>query len=161
ERAAQRLDLFLMAVCTALRINIRGYRSTLFRHPAFDHGVVPDLSYYVQNAAAVRRVRGNIDLQEYPPPDLTIEIVLSHGADRAMKVFLEMGVAEVWNFDVMEGRLVFWRKGRSDSYSENERSLAFPFLRPMDVYPWLEETDAADNTDFLRMQRWARATLGP
>lgn len=160
ERAVQRLDVLLLAICTALQIDFRGYRSTLFRKPGLDHGVMPDLTYYVQNASAVRGVRGKIDLAAYPPPDLAVEIVVTHGCELAMEVCRELGVPELWVYDVPQGRATFWQKRRG-GYSSRERSLAFPFLRASDLPPWLEETDAGDNTEFLKMQHWARTVLAP
>ena len=165
ERAVQRLDMLLLAICTALRIEYRAYRSTLFRKPGLDHGVMPDLTYYVQNAPAVRRVRGKIDLTSYPPPDLAVEVVVTHGVELAMEVCKELGVPELWVYDVGESRMTLWqrRRGgtRGTAYKPRERSLAFPFLEAADLSPWLEDTDAADSTEFVRMQRWARAVLAP
>jgi Uma2 family endonuclease len=164
-RTVQRLDMLVMAVCTALRIGYRGYRSTLFRKPGLDHGVMPDLSYYVQNAPAVRGVRDKIDLTTCPPPDLAVEVVVTHGAELSREVCGELGVPELWVYDVAEGRMAFWRRRRTGpragSYVERERSLAFPFLRASELPRWLEDTDTADPVEFMRMQRWARATLGP
>jgi Uma2 family endonuclease len=163
ERAVQRLDLLVQAISTALRIGIRGYRSTLFRAPAFDHGVEPDLTYYVQNLPAVRGVRGKINLTAYPPPDLAVEVVVSHSAGLAMEVCRELGVPELWVFDVSENRMIFWRRRRTGpaagTYAPNERSLAFPVLRSEDVPPWLEENDSPDTVESARMRRWARTTL--
>jgi Uma2 family endonuclease len=165
ERAVQRLDVLLLAVCTALRIDLRGYRSTLFRKPGLDHGVMPDLTYYVRNAPAVRGVRGKIDLTAHPPPDLAVEVIVTHGVELALEVCRELGVPELWTYDVVEGRMTFRHRRRSGpragEYVERERSLAFPFLRAADLPPWLEDTDAADNAEFVRMQRWARTTLAP
>ena len=165
ERSVRRLDVLLLAVCAAMRIKLRGYGSTLFRKPGLDHGVMPDLTYYVRNEAAVRGVRGKIDLTAYPPPDLAVEVVVTHGPHLSLEVCRELGVPEVWVYDVAEGRMTFRQRRRTGphagQYVERERSLAFPFLRATDLTPWLEETDAPDNAEFLRAQRWARATLAP
>jgi Uma2 family endonuclease len=160
ERAVQRLDVLLLALCTALQIDIRGYRSTLFRKPGLDHGVMPDLTYYIQSAPAVRAVRGKIDLGTYPPPDLAVEVVVTHGYDLAMEVCRELGVPELWVHDVAEGRVTFWQRRRG-GYASRARSLAFPFLRAADLPPWLEDTDAGDSAEFVRMQQWARTVLAP
>jgi Uma2 family endonuclease len=165
ERTAHRIDMVLMAICTTLRIAFRGYMSTLYRRPGFDHGVEPDLSYYVQNVRAVRGMRREIDLSTDPPPDLAVEVVVTHGAALSMKVCQELGVPELWVYEVPAGRMTFWQRRRTGpragKYAARERSLAFPFLRAADLPPWLEDTDAADSSEFLRMQRWARDALGP
>jgi Uma2 family endonuclease len=162
ERSIWLLNLLLTAVCTELSIGFRGCRSTLFRKPGFDHGIEPDLSYYVRNVEAVRKVRGKvIDLSVYPPPDLIVEVVVSHGAAMAMEVCRELGVPEMWVFDVNKGRMTFYRLGRRGGYVARQRSLAFPFLLPADLPPWLEDSDASDTAEFARMQQWARDVLGP
>jgi Uma2 family endonuclease len=160
ERAVQRLDVLLLAFCTALEIEFRGYRSTLVRKPGLDHGVMPDLTYYVQNFSSIRGIRGKIDLASYPPPDLAVEVVVTHGHELAMEVCKELGVPELWVHDVAEGGVTFWQRRRG-GYSPRERSPAFPFLRSADLAPWLADTDAGDNAEFVRMQRWAETVLAP
>ena len=69
-------------------------------------------------------------------------------------------VARLGVSHVPEGRATFWQKRRG-GYTSRERSLAFPFLRASDLPPWLEETDAGDNAEFVKMQHWARTVLAP
>lgn len=164
ERAVQRLDVLVLAFCTALEIEFRGYRSTLFRRPELDHGVMPDLTYYVQNASTIRGIRGRIDLASYPPPDLAVEGVVTHGHELAMEICRELEIPELWVYDVANGQVTFWqrrRAGSRGSYAPCARSLAFPFLLASDLPSWLEDTEAGDNSEFVRMQRWAQTVLAP
>jgi Uma2 family endonuclease len=114
---------------------------------------------------AVRGVRGTIDLTSYPPPDLAVEVVVTHGAGLAKEVCRELGVPELWIYDVAEARMTFWQRRRTGAlagqYVARERSRTFPFLRVADLPPWLEDTDASDGDELVRMQRWAVATLAP
>jgi Uma2 family endonuclease len=62
-------------------------------------GVEGDTSYYLTN---LDRVRGKETLKMGvdPPPDLVVEVVVSHPVDDALKVYARIGVREVW---VVEG----------------------------------------------------------
>jgi Uma2 family endonuclease len=110
----------------------------------------------------VRGVRGKIDLSVYPPPDLAVEVVVTHGPKLAMEVCRELGIPELWIFDVPQGRMTFWQRRRGaarDDYVSRERSLAFPVLKAADLRPWLEDTDAEDSDELPRMQQWAGTVL--
>jgi Uma2 family endonuclease len=43
----------------------------------------------------VRGVTGYIDLTVYPPPDLAIEVVVTHSPAKSLAVCRELGVPEV------------------------------------------------------------------
>jgi Uma2 family endonuclease len=82
-----------------LRIQIRGGRSTTFRRPDLKRGLEPDNCYWIQSEPAVRG-KPVIDLATDPPPDLAIEIDITHSSiDRrtARSLWLmTCGLAESW-----------------------------------------------------------------
>ena len=61
-------------------------------------GVEGDQTYYFANAARVRGKK-KIDLRRDPPPDLAIEVVVTHDADEAVEVYRRFRVPEVWVCD--------------------------------------------------------------
>ncbi len=58
-------------------------------------GFEPDQSYYLANAPRIKGKK-ELRLKTDPPPDLAIEVVYSHDADRALEVCRRLGVPEVW-----------------------------------------------------------------
>jgi Uma2 family endonuclease len=163
ERAADRLDALIKGVCVVLGIGYRAYGSTLFRRPGLDHGIEPDKSYYVQNCDSVKG--REIDLEIDPPPDLVVEIVVSHGAAKAMAICRGLRVPEVWVYHVRPPRLeIFHRKTtgkRAGNYAPADASLALPFLRPDEVATWLSEGEEDDGAFDRRLREWVRSELAP
>lgn len=79
----------------SLDIEICPAGSTTFQKEAVERGFEPDESYYVENAAYVRG-RKSINLDFDPPPDVTIEIDISHSSVNRMSIFAAIGISEVW-----------------------------------------------------------------
>src|SRR5262249_31118662 len=142
----------------------RAYGSTLFRKPGEDKGIEPDKSYYVGNEEAVRG-RDPLDLDVDPPPDLVVEVVVSHGPEKSLAFCREVGVPEVWIYDVPERRLVFmrWKRTgrRGGSYSPSDTSLTFPFLTVDDAARWLTDDDPDDGSFDRKLRKWVKAELRP
>ena len=81
-----------------LDIPMRRLGSTTFRQKALQKGLEPDECYYIANEAAVRGKR-RFDLRRDPPPDLVVEIDITHRAIDREKIYAAMGVPEIWRFD--------------------------------------------------------------
>jgi len=161
ERGSDRIDDLIKAACTGLNIPVLPFASTLFRAPGKDHGIEADKSYYVENEAALRGLDADeVDLSVYPPPDLVVEVVVSHGADRSLSICGEMGVPEVWVYRERRRSLEFLHLGPDGRYASAPASRAFPFLAPADVLPWVE-TPAGEG--YLawegRLRAWVRDEL--
>ena len=79
-------------------IEIRSVASTTFRRSDLQRGFEADESYYIQNAARMVGVV-QVDLALHPPPDLVVEIEISHSAIDKMKLFAAIGVPECWRYN--------------------------------------------------------------
>jgi Uma2 family endonuclease len=162
ERAIQYLDDLITAVCFELNIDYHATRSTLFRPPKRESGIEADASYYIANEPAVRGVTEDIDLTVTPPPDLALEVIVSHGPAQALAIYQELGVPEVWVYWAKKRKLEFLQLDEQGEYHPGKVSRSFPFLTPEDVLPWAEPSEGEpDIQRERRLRAWVRDVLAP
>jgi Uma2 family endonuclease len=159
ENLKERLGLLVPEVMAALGIRCILAGSTTVRRRSKRGGVEGDLSYYLTNLARIRGKR-KINLRVDPPPDLAIEVVVSHDADEAIEVYRRFKVPELWICD--QGQLTILRLGDDGQYTAVERSLALPTLAASEVHAWVTRTEDEDDIAWLMaLRRWVAEVLVP
>lgn len=159
---AERLAELFKAVSTGLGILWEDSGSATYRLKGKGSGVEGDKIFYVGTNAERMLGPRNIDLTSQPPPDVAIEVEVSHHADEVMQIYGRLEVPEVWRFDVEAMTFGFWVRREDGTYSLSGHSLAFPILQPADVLAQMrraEELGAARWCEQLR--DWVRDTLLP
>jgi hypothetical protein len=104
----------------------------------------------------------NIDLELQPPPDLAIEVEVSHSAEDAIIVRGRLGVPEVWRFDPIAEVIDFLLRRRDGIYKRSKRGRAFPMVTTTDI---LDQMKLADQSGAGRWHsqvgQWVRAVIVP
>src|SRR5947209_6294150 len=88
------LGRFVDVLTEELGLPIKGGRSTTFRRKKKQRGLEPDNCYWIAHEAQVRGLR-RIDLRIHPPPDLAIEVDVTHQSINRMRIYANLGVPEV------------------------------------------------------------------
>lgn len=117
-----------------LRIDVLDLGSTTFKLSAVKRGFEPDSCFYITNA---RQMRGKerIDLGVDPPPDIVVEIVVTHPSLSKFPICAEFGVPEIWSYD--GSRLQIYRLSGSE-YIESLASGILPQLKAAQLCDFLE-----------------------
>lgn len=159
ELMGNRLDHLILAVCLELRIKFTGLESTTWMLPfgAGDTGYEADRAYYIQSYGTTKK---------HHPPDLAIEVVVSHSEKKALRAGAFLKIPEMWVLDVPRHRLTFYhltaRGKQKGVYRPEPRSRAFPVLTSAEVLERVEDAPEADDTAFHENCRaWARQVLVP
>jgi Uma2 family endonuclease len=158
---ADLLDAFFKAVARGLGLRFKPQGQTTWKRPEIKKGLESDRCYYIEPAkiaaALAARRAGSNDVEDYPDPDLAIEVDLSPPqADRA-GIYASMRVAEVWTFD--GSALTIRTLGEDGRYHVVEESSFLP-LRAEQVVRWLLHEDSSDYTAWMdRVSAWARKSL--
>ena len=74
------------------------------------------------------RGRTDLDLSRDPPPDLAVEVEVTHHPADRLAVYAALRVPELWRYDGV--RLTALLLQPDGTYRPSPASLAFPFLRP-------------------------------
>jgi Uma2 family endonuclease len=144
----------ILLLAYELNISIRGRGSLTFKCRRKKRGLEPDECYWIQNEARMRAVK-TFEWRKDPPPDLVVEIEISHSALNRLKIYAALGVPEVWRFDGV--RILVCILGPDGKYVVQERSNAFPFLRPADLLPFVAQADTVGETGMADAFRaWVR-----
>src|SRR3954469_24620817 len=98
EQADRRLGILVVAVCSVLEIPFSADGSTLYPVPGTGRGYVPDESYFLQHHEKVAVAVADATTSLIPP-DLVIEIVVSHPAADTLIDCALLDVPEVWVWD--------------------------------------------------------------
>jgi Uma2 family endonuclease len=153
ERDNRTIALLAEIVAEELGINVIDVGSMTFKRRDLEQGFEPDSSFYIQHEAVVRE-RTQIDLAVDPPPDLVIEIEVSHPAIAKLPMFAAMGIPEVWRFD---GERIVILRLEGGTYHETAKSLAFPFLTGEVVTRFLVESRTLKRTAWTgALREWVR-----
>lgn len=142
-------------MCLERRIDVEGFENTTFRSEAKLKGLEPDKCYYVQRVNASRDIEDEFDPAIHPAPDLAIEVEVSRRLISREPIYAALGVPELWRVTVGEIRCRHLVDG--DRYEDRAVSLAFPFLKPADLWPWVGRLRTEPRIPVLgEFQAWAR-----
>lgn len=159
ERLKKRLGGLIEIALEGLGVPFVAAGSTTLRRKRGRGGVEGDETYYLRNLAALRGKR-RIDLRVDPPPDLAVEVVVSHEADDAVEVYRRLGVPEVWVCG--EAELTFLLLDERGAYAASETSRAIPGLAASEARPWVIRDDFPDDFEWRRaLRRWVAEVLAP
>ena len=122
EALVGNLRSFVLSIARGLRRPCRCAGSTRWERAGVSAGKEPDVCFYLEHEPMVRGLR-EIDLEIHPPPDLAVEIELSHPLADAIRIYAGLGVPEIWRFD--GDSLRFLHLGADGQYIERETSRSF------------------------------------
>jgi Uma2 family endonuclease len=158
ESKGQRVDYLILAVGLELGMKYTGLASTTWMLPfgAGDTAYEADKAYYIQNQGTTKR---------HQPPDLAIEIVVSHSEKKALRAGAFLKIPEMWVLDIPKRRLTFYhlavRSHSKGSYRPRPRSRAFPVLTSTEVLERLDDPETDDIAFHENCRAWARRVLVP
>ena len=159
EWLKMRFGHFVAEVVVGMEIPFIMAGSTTYRRRKKKGGFEPDQSYYLTNCPRIKGKK-DIHLKTDPPPDLAIEVVCSHGADRALEVSRRLGIPEVWVCDDAGLRLL--TLGPNRRYGEVAASPSFPTLTPAEIFGWVtRDSDDYDTDWIIELRRWVLDVLAP
>lgn len=141
-------------IADELEIDYASYGSTTWRQRIKSVGLEPDNCFYFQNEAIVR---GRIDpdlSKGDPPPDLALEIDITHKSLDRFPIYARLAVPELWCYD--NGALKIYHL-QNGEYIEAENSLALPQL-PIRELPQLIEQHRVNGQRAVRrvIRAWVR-----
>jgi len=136
-----------------LDIPVSSFGSTTWKRQDMAKGLEADECYYIQNEPLVHG-RGDIDLKQDPPPDLAVEIDITHVPIDRPSVYAALGVRELWRSD--GERFTFLRRTTSNTYEAIPASDALPLLTPQIVDRFIPLLLADENAGLRAFRDWLR-----
>lgn len=155
ESGSDRLGILIHILTEELNLNIKSMASTTLKLPILKVGTEPDKCYYIQNEPAVRGKK--VDLEVDPPPDLILEVDITHTDINKNQLYQEMKVPEFWRYN---GKNLTIYLLTQNQYQESQTSPTFPLLTKSMVYEFLAQCNTQGETQTKRAFRtWLREQI--
>ncbi|WP_026793544.1 MULTISPECIES: Uma2 family endonuclease [Planktothrix] len=153
EYYKEAIGISIQDIAEELDINYESYGSTTWKREARLAGIEPDNCFYFQNEAKIRG-RLEFNLNQDPPPDLALEIDMTHKSLNRFPIYARLGIPEIWCYD--SGELKIYQL-QQETYGEVETSSVFPMLRVQEI-PTIIEQYRLDGKLAVRraIRNWAR-----
>jgi Uma2 family endonuclease len=132
EFAAELIGLFIRILVFETHQRIKSMRSTTIEREDLNRSPEPDNAFYIENQPQV--AGRTVNFQEDPPPDLVVEVDITHTAIDKLTLYAALGVPEFWRFNGKEWQIYQLQDGR---YQEQEVSPTFPFVPKTKLYEFL------------------------
>lgn len=157
-QGAERLGLLVRLAAAVLGRNLLGVGRMTMKRQVIGRGKEADTAFYLASEPLVRGKK--IDLDVDPPPDLAIEVEITHHDSGMLAIYEALKVGEVWRFDGTTLHVLRLRPG--GGYAEVAASAAMPEMPLKDLPRWLEHAEVeGESTMLTAFLDWARRELAP
>jgi Uma2 family endonuclease len=112
--------------------------------------MLPDHSWWIAHAPQMCG-RRRVDLRVDPPPDLAVEVDVTHRSLDRMSIYARLKVPEVWRLDAHS--LTFQVLQPDSRYAGQTHSLSFPQFTPADLTAHLALRAHHDENEVVRQFR--------
>jgi Uma2 family endonuclease len=154
ELARRLLGRLVDTIADELGIAYKSAGETTWKRKELGRGLEADESYYFTSekldADAKSLERGTDDINDYPSPDLAIEVDLSPPQTDRAAIYAALGVSEVWRFDGYV--VVIDRLTSEGTYTAAENSGFLP-ITVEQITRWVIEEDSRDESAWRRRLR--------
>lgn len=154
EFSGRLIERMIIILVVELGLNIKTMGSTTLARSDLDRGAEPDNAYYIQNQPLV--AGRNVDLATDPPPDLVVEVDITHTDINKLALYASMGVLEFWRYDGREWRIY---QLQGNEYLEVAHSPTFPLLPKAKFYEFLEIARLDEVAAEVNLREWVRSTI--
>lgn len=148
------IELFVRVLVVELGLKIKTMGSTTLDRTDLDRGAEPDNAYYIQNQHLVSGRKVNLSTD--PPPDLVVEIDITHSDINKPALYASMGVPEFWRYDVQEWHIY---QLQNHEYVKTDISPTFPLVPKAKLYEFLAIARVDEVQAELDLRNWVRATI--
>jgi Uma2 family endonuclease len=157
ESLSYLLARFVDALTEELGLPVKGGRSTTFKRRKRQCGIEADSCWWIAGEPLVRG-KEVIDLRRDPPPDLALEIDITHSSLDRLSIYARLNFPEVWR---LEGLAITCHLLRSDgTYAISKLSQAIPGLAVADLIPFLRLRGQTDENAIIRQFRaWVQQQI--
>ncbi len=125
-------------LCDAFRVQYEVGGSMTFRDEDLKKGMEPDDCYWTDNAHLMRG-KTEPDLATDPPPDVVLEVEVTHGLVNRLAILAALRIPQVWHFDTQALRAGLLQP--DGTYHWQDTSPTFPGLALSDLVPFLKQMD--------------------
>lgn len=134
EYASELIGLFIRVLAGEMGLKLKSLRSTTLDREDLDRGAEPDNAYYIQHQP---QVAGRpINLAQDPPPDLVVEVDITHTDIDKNRLYAAIGVPELWRYNGRDWRIFQLQNGE---YQEREHSPTFAWVEKEYLYQFLTQ----------------------
>src|SRR5262245_1901471 len=119
------LGRFVLVLAEEFGLPIRSFGDMTCEREDLERGIEPDESFYLVSEPLIRD-KEDIDLCSDPPPDLGLEIDISRTSRYRMRVYADLRVPEVWQYDGETVRV--YQLDVNGQYLITDRSRYFPAI---------------------------------
>lgn len=121
EFSARLIEKFIWILVVEFGMKVKTMGSITLDREVLERSAEPDNAYYIQNQALV--AGRDVDLDQDPPPDLIVEVDITHTDIDKLRLYAVMGVPEFWLYNGDSWRIY---RLQNEKYQEAEVSPTFP-----------------------------------
>ena len=151
EFYSELIGRFIYFLVSELGLKLKSMGSTTLNREDLNRGAEPDKAYYIRNQA---KVAGRaVDLSQDPPPDLVVEIDITHPDIDKLTLYARMGVLEFWRYDGQTLRMYELVGGE---YRQVEVSPTFASAPKAMLGEFLAQAQIDEIEAEKRLRQWVR-----
>ncbi|MGC1217237.1 MAG: Uma2 family endonuclease [Phormidesmis sp.] len=152
EFSAGLLGLFIRILAIESGMDIKTMGSTTLEREALDRSAEPDVAYYIQNQPLV--AGRDVDLEKDPPPDLVVEVDITHTDIDKLSLYAAMGIPEFWRYNGKVWR-IYCLQG--SAYEEVTVSPTFDRVPKVKLYEFLSMARQSEAQAERSLRAWVRS----
>jgi Uma2 family endonuclease len=156
EFSGRLIERMIIILVVELGLNVKTMGSTTLDRSDLDRGAEPDNAYYIQNQPLVAGRK--VDLATDPPPDLVVEVDITHTDINKPLLYASMGVPEFWRYDGREWRIY---QLQGTEYLEVSNSPTFPIVSKEKLYEFLAVAQRDEVEAEVNLRAWVRSKIEP
>ncbi len=142
---------FIYILVSELGMELKTMGSTTLDRQALERSGEPDAAYYIQNQPLV--AGRDVDLEQDPPPDLIVEVDITHTDIDKLHLYAAMGVPEFWRYNGDVWRIYHLQ---GSAYGEIEQSPTFPQVPKAKLYEFLATARENEMRADRELREWVR-----
>ena len=152
EFSAWLIGRFIYILSSEFGMKLKTMGSTTLDREMLDRSSEPDAAYYIQNQPLV--AGRDVDLDKDPPPDLIVEVDITHTDIDKLRLYASMGVPEFWRYDGEVWRIYCLQH---EHYIEAEMSPTFPKVPKIKLYEFLTVARLDEMEADRILREWVRS----
>ncbi|MGB0562253.1 MAG: Uma2 family endonuclease [Spirulinaceae cyanobacterium] len=152
EVSTRLIEKFIWILVVELGMKVKTMGSTTLDREVLDRAAEPDNAYYIQNQPVV--AGRDVDLERDPPPDLVVEVDITHSDVDKLTLYAGMGVPEFWRYNGAVWRIYALAAGE---YQEVAASPTFPQVPKLKLYEFLATARQDEVAAELMLRQWVRS----